>query len=69
MIPSIVSPVRQNVPLKCFPFLPKTVDNEACTIALRWLENWDDVVIAFELVANDRICLSQINRSSDDSIF
>lgn len=68
IIPSIVSPVRQNVPLKCRLFLPKTVDNDACTIARRWFANCDDVARAFELVVIDLIRLSQIKWSKDSII-
>lgn len=68
MIPSIVSPVKQNVPLKWRPFLPKTVDNEACTIARRLLADSEVVTSAFELVVIDLTRLSHDNRSSDSII-
>lgn len=35
-MPSIVSPVKQNVPVKWRPFLLTAVANDACTSARRW---------------------------------
>lgn len=35
IIPSIVSPVKQNVPVRWRPFRPTADANEACTRALR----------------------------------
>lgn len=36
IIPSIVSPVRQNVPVRWRPLRPTAVANDACTNARRW---------------------------------
>lgn len=36
IIPSIVSPVRQNVPVRWRPLRPTAVANDACTSARRW---------------------------------
>lgn len=68
MIPSIVSPVRQNVPLKCLPLRPNTVESDACTIARRCVANCDDVARALELVVIDLIRLSHIRRSNDSMV-
>lgn len=68
IMPSMVSPVRQNVPLKCLPLRPKTVDNDACTIARRWLLNWDVVASAFEELVNAFKRLSHIKRSKDSIV-
>lgn len=68
IIPSIVSPCRQNVPLKCLLFRPNTVDNDACTIARRWLADCEDVAKASELVVIALIFLSHIKRSIDSIV-
>lgn len=65
MMPSMVSPVRQKVPLRCLPFRPYTVDKEACTNALLLLFNCDVGNSAFD---KGRKRFSQIKRSNDSII-
>lgn len=68
-MPSIVSPAKHKVPLRCLFCLFKTVDSEACTMARRWFERSVVDASAFALgsvESSDLICFLHTTFSNDD---